>query len=147
MVPREPTTIAYIAGLIDGEGCIGRSNGHWRVQVGMTDAAIIAWLAEMGGSYDLERLAPPRLPLHRWRLLRAADVFAFLEAVAPYLRVKAAPAAEALAELRADLLASPPPPAAGAELLLTVAPGPGGSIVVAGELEGDGGDLLVFPGA
>ena len=94
------TDIAYLAGLIDGEGYIGikklkptnrrRSPSYQaRIQVRMVEEAAIAFLAEtLGGSYYLESAhAANGRPLFCYQ---ASDAKAerVLRTVLPYLRVK-----------------------------------------------------------
>lgn len=95
----EPTTLAYLAGLIDGEGYIGIKKAHRkdavsaiyheRIQVRMVHEGAIKLLADtLGGNYYLEKphIANGR-PLYCWQ---ASDLLAsrILEAVLPYLIVK-----------------------------------------------------------
>ena len=93
------TTLAYLAGLIDGEGYIGIKKGqrkdcaaasyHARIQVRMVDEPAIALLTqELGGRYYYERAAAgTRRALYCWQ---ASDALAerILRAILPYLRVK-----------------------------------------------------------
>lgn len=87
------TDLAYLAGLIDGEGYIGvkrsRDSFSARIQVRMVDEPAIAFLAAtLGGTYYREREhAANRRPLY---CFQASDLKAetILRAVLPYLRVK-----------------------------------------------------------
>lgn len=95
----QETTLAYLAGLIDGEGYIGvkRTNRkdatspiyHERIQLRMVHEGAIALLAEtLGGSYYREKPhANNGRPLFCWQ---ASDALAarILERVLPYLLVK-----------------------------------------------------------
>lgn len=104
------TTLAYLAGLIDGEGYIGikksnRSPGpiyHERIQVRMVHEEAIALLAEtLGGNYYRERPhADDGRPLYCYQASdrKAANI---VLALLPYLRVKRL-AALNLLELRAS---------------------------------------------
>lgn len=88
----EPTDVAYLAGLIDGEGYIGvKRSGrsfHARIQVRMVDEPAIAFLRDtLGGSYYREKEQPGRRPLYCWQASDAAAA-RILHAVLPYLRVK-----------------------------------------------------------
>ncbi len=96
-IPQEATLLAYIAGLIDGEGYVGVSDGRWIVQIGMTDRGVMDWLRGFGGSWRAERMNQKWKELYRWRVLRCRDVLALLTAVRPYLRTKAKAADEAIA--------------------------------------------------
>ena len=95
----EPTTLAYLAGLIDGEGYIGIKKArrkdavspiyHERIQVRMVHEGAIRLLADtLGGNYYLEQphARGGRL-LYCWQ---ASDALAarILTAVLPYLIVK-----------------------------------------------------------
>lgn len=95
------TDIAYIAGVIDGEGYIGikkagtpradrRTPGYIAmVQVKMVDEPAIRFLAEtLGGWYYLQKPSARKgRPLYCWQVShKAADTV--LLAVLPYLRVK-----------------------------------------------------------
>lgn len=93
------TTLAYLAGLIDGEAYIGIKKSqrkdaaapsyHARIQVRMVDEPAIAFLThELGGRYYHERpAAGMRRALYCWQ---ASDALAerILRALLPYLRVK-----------------------------------------------------------
>ena len=106
------TDIAYIAGILDGEGYIGIKRDsvrrdcasrsyHARIQVRMVDEPAIAFLAEtLGGWYYAEKahLVNGR-PLFCYQASDAAAV-AVLRTVLPYLRVKRG-AADIVLELRA----------------------------------------------
>lgn len=107
--PLEPTTFAYIAGIIDGEGCLhalcrlrrkSKNPSGRRVDfekalvVGMTDGAIIHWLGEVTGVGTVRRLSmDKRRPYGRqaweWRLQGARQIVALLRAIRPWLRTKA----------------------------------------------------------
>lgn len=93
------TDIAYLAGIIDGEGYIGIKKTRRkecvsptyqaRIQVRMVDEPAIAFLAQtLGGSYYEEQ---PRVPKGRpLYCFQASDARAeaILRAVLPFLRVK-----------------------------------------------------------
>lgn len=102
-------TLAYIAGLVDGEGCLhaavqkrlaARNVTGLRVDftkcvtVQMTDRSVIEWLAEVTGVGTVTRHAPSKRrcgtkPIWNWRILGAGPIVQFLRAIRPYLRVKA----------------------------------------------------------
>jgi hypothetical protein len=100
-------TLAYLAGLIDGEGYIGikkmtrhdcaAPSYHARIQVRMVDEPAIALLAhELGGKYYHERTATGlRRALYCWQV---SDALAerTLRALLPYLRIKRRNAEEVL---------------------------------------------------
>jgi hypothetical protein len=96
-------TLAYVAGLLDGEGslCIGmsraksagRAPSYW-LQVGITntDRALMDWLlATFGGHISDNSHAPTKRqysPCWAWRIMGTQAV-PFLEALKPYVRIKA----------------------------------------------------------
>jgi hypothetical protein len=111
------TELAYIAGLIDGEGYIGIKRSqpyqhltgrvnpgyHARLCIKMVEESAIRFLAEtLGGWYFEEKRPNGGLSKRRLFSYQATDKAAaeVLRAVLPYLRVKRANA-EAVLELRA----------------------------------------------
>lgn len=108
----ENTTLAYLAGIVDGEGYIGIKKSpprrdtvspgyHERIQVRMVDEPAIALLAAtLGGNYYRE--APHAAQGRPLFCYQASDAKACLVLLAlyPYLRVKR-PDAEAVLEMRA----------------------------------------------
>lgn len=93
------TDLAWAAGIVDGEGCIGLSrisNAHWslRVAVGNTDIRMINKLKGcFGGSVRLQNKKPgkdgfKRKPLWVW-VLYGAKAESFLVSIMPYLCNKA----------------------------------------------------------
>lgn len=103
------TTIAYIAGLIDGEGCISHQRmryAGWRLDVSqLTETGLVAWLIEQTGVgiQQTNRQRAGMRPVSAWRVARLAEVLDVLTATLPYLRVKKARATEALTDLRLRL--------------------------------------------
>ena len=104
-LPIEQTELAYLGGLIDGDGCITRRNpirGYWSVKVSMMDKEIIDWLtANVGGTESTQQKKNRTRLLYAWHLSRQAHVREFLLAIAPYLKVHAKQrrALEAIAEI------------------------------------------------
>lgn len=97
-----PTDLAYLAGIIDGEGCLGihyqkggrsRTRTYYpRVTVGSTNRAVLEWIHEQlsGTFWALSPSSNTRGKKSAWywgiggeRLIR------LLEALEPYLRIKA----------------------------------------------------------
>ncbi len=88
-----PEELAYLAGIVDGEGCIGvwqNANGSHRgaLEIGSTSAALMEWLsARLGGSVIGPRVRAGRRNWYRWRLSgRAAG--ALCARLLPYLVIK-----------------------------------------------------------
>jgi hypothetical protein len=108
-LPTDAATVAYVAGLFDGEGSVVRyenGRGTWIAQIGMTDLPLMKWLAGFGGTLTVEpagrgRDGHHRLALHRWRITAQAEVAEFLSAVMPYLRVKRERSIQAIGEIAA----------------------------------------------
>jgi len=99
-----PETLAYTAGLIDGEGNIGvqgikpaghhkRPNHYLVVRISMCDLPIIEWLHDTFGGFVTTRTNHPsrqnnnRRPQWAWAIY-SSDAQIFLEQVLPYLQVK-----------------------------------------------------------
>ena len=94
--------LAYIAGFLDGEGCIGYYDAsqtshnrpsyfHAAVNVCNTDPKVIFWLREvtgMGRSHIIRFKDGKRRTAYQWQIGRKQDVIDFLSAIRPYLRVK-----------------------------------------------------------
>jgi hypothetical protein len=88
------TELAYLAGIIDGEGCLSMGNVHTgvyttQIYIGNTDARVIEWLYRtFGGSIALRPSPNPKhKPLWRW-LASGKNLNVLLQAVLPYLIVK-----------------------------------------------------------
>lgn len=91
--------IAYLAGMIDGEGCIHihrPSNSHRprarvRLQVSQKKREVLDVLAARAGVGKVYRIVPKgkgRTPTHVWVVNRQRDVWPLLDLVEPYLIVK-----------------------------------------------------------
>jgi hypothetical protein len=92
-------TASYVAGLLDGEGCIeiqkrndnNSKNGYYycpRIRVCMTNKEIIEWLKSFGGWTEKERVRDNRKTAYTWCISGAKLTKAFLDKVYPYLKVK-----------------------------------------------------------
>jgi len=85
--------LAYLAGLIDGEGCVGtyRSGKHmyFTIEIKMTSEAVIDWLVENFGGYKHARPSTNRRwqDQYRWRI-RGRDAEKLYERISPMLLVK-----------------------------------------------------------
>lgn len=108
--------VAYLAGIIDGEGCINLNKKHangrkstWRIRVQMNDREALLLLHDtFGGSlegFETNGYQPPsrrgtnRKPIFVWNLNRQSSVEAALRCLLPYLRVKRKKAEDALAQI------------------------------------------------
>jgi len=89
------TELAYIAGLIDADGCISASKFkskysyvYVRVRVCMTDKSVIDFLASrVGGRTCIMKRRPPRRPIFQWQLCGRSNMV-FLQRLHPYLLIK-----------------------------------------------------------
>lgn len=90
------TAKAYIAGIIDGEGCIAitRSGTHYniRVVIKTTSEPLAKWLIESTGlgqriQYRKDKRKTERLPCFEWRVF-SNQALSLLAAVYPYVVVK-----------------------------------------------------------
>ena len=105
-----PTTLAYVAGLFDGEGSIvigcghqkqRRVTPHYWLQVGITntDRELITWLHHTLGRHISDNMHCPtkrhQRPCWAWRIM-STQALPFLRALMPYLRVKQAQASIAV---------------------------------------------------
>lgn len=104
-VPDSVTSLAYLAGLVDADGCISikTSKGYHtiKIHVANTDMGMIDWLIEnVGGSvHKTEKSTDEWADLYNWELYgeNAAKV---ISAIKPFLSVKGGQAEVAL-EMRA----------------------------------------------
>jgi hypothetical protein len=91
----EPLTeakLAYLAGIVDGEGFfqVSLKTNTFGLGVGVTDRVLIEWLRrEIGGRayFDISHTAGNRL-VHRWFVSRQADLLSLLPELRPYLVIK-----------------------------------------------------------
>jgi hypothetical protein len=110
-----PVQLAYLAGLLDGEGCItackrgrtlktGTPQYEVVVSIGMVDQTAILWALQTTGlgsirSFDNGRYNKNWSVCHQWQVY-SRDAAALLERVLPYLQIKRRQA-ELLIELTA----------------------------------------------
>ena len=87
--------LAYLAGILDGEGCLKPSKA-WknpscfslRCEVSNTDKDLISWLYKTFGGYTAPiKRSPPQKPQYRWRL-RVPEMKLIIPQVLPYLVTK-----------------------------------------------------------
>lgn len=94
------TDLAYLAGFLDGEGCIsgttggrykeGRSRPYYtRVVIGQKDPTPLLWIQRrFGGRVFEQKRKPPYTSSFRWILNKQEDIEALLPLIIPYLIVK-----------------------------------------------------------
>ncbi len=94
---KQAVLLAFVAGIIDGEGCIsihrnkGRGQFYVRISVGMAHENTIKLLQEtFGGKIGRNERSkyPNAQQIYRWQLSAQAEVRNFLNLVSPYIRVK-----------------------------------------------------------
>lgn len=112
-LPTRQTELAYLAALIDGEGCITRNSKRhgehtWQVVITNTSPELERWLHRIGGRFYYPRRVPStKLPgafrkqTFEWKVFRAWDVYRVLSAVLPYLVIKRARALQVVQEIEA----------------------------------------------
>ncbi len=109
-VPSDPLALAYLAGIIDGEGCLSRNSRQetftWQLTVTNTSSALQEWLRPIGGNFYYPKPVPStaragqmRKPRFEWKLTAAWDIFRLLTAVEPYLVIKQRKAQEVIDEI------------------------------------------------
>ena len=89
-IPVTEVDCAWLAGFFDGEGCIigvfsKRKGYHLLVSIGQKDERPLLWIKRRFGGWIERGKEGGRV--HMWRTSHA-NARAFLEAIAPYLRVK-----------------------------------------------------------
>jgi len=103
-IPKDRETLAYLAGLFDGEGSVtAKIRQHPKtgsylasvVSITNSDYRLMEWLKRTlkGGRIHKVRHSDknplkPTKPCYRWEIARVLDVLPFLEAIQPYLIVK-----------------------------------------------------------
>ena len=92
-IPNDVCKIGYMAGIIDGEGCLYLKKGEkesYSVQVANTSKDLMCWIQKEFGGFTT-RYEPPR-PNHKvlytWRIGNILGVRDILCAVIPYLVIK-----------------------------------------------------------
>lgn len=84
---------AYLAGFVDGEGCMyaDRKACAVRVMVGNTNEAIIRWVHRTVGAgsvFQRKKTSTNRVPLFVWQVSNAHDCREVLNYIRPYLKIK-----------------------------------------------------------
>lgn len=90
-----PEQIAYLAGIVDGEGSFvlhyhaRRSKYSSQLQIGNTDLRLLQWIvSNFGGSvYPEHRESPRHKPIWRW-ISHSESLTDLIESILPYLIVK-----------------------------------------------------------
>lgn len=107
-LPESIADLAYIAGIVDGEGSIVRhcstAQMKWILTVVNTDRPLIDWLGTFGGRVYTRTSIKKNLgskPIYAWNVQAQRDVLAFLGAIAPFMRIKKDKADRAVAEIGA----------------------------------------------
>ena len=104
-LPTSSVDLAYMAGIIDGEGCVTVNNGSWRVTMDNTDEGLVLWFGSFGGTRP--KSTQPKNPKHKivhyWQVTSNREVYRLLMALLPYLKVKRFKAEVALADLNQRL--------------------------------------------
>lgn len=115
-LPTKSEELAYLAGIVDGEGCISfrQDSGSWTVAVTNTSVELETLLRGIGGLfYYPARRASFKLDgtftkqRFEWKISRAWDVCRLLEALLPYLVIKRERAEQAIQKIRGKFGAPP----------------------------------------
>ena len=106
-LPTEATDLAYLAGILDGEGSITIAESPRnvvRLGIANTNVELMKWLLSIGGGIsECQRKANQKsqTPCYHWQIYSRIDVRSFLAAVVPYMRIK-----RAKAELAIEVISS-----------------------------------------
>lgn len=91
-LPTNPVTLAYIAGILDGEGHIGINivKPSFRVAIVNTNLDLIKWLSDqLGGRIrSLKKTQARHLTCYQWICTSRYNIVPLLKALSPYLIVK-----------------------------------------------------------
>lgn len=88
---------AYLAGLFDGEGCVGYYERMTHnipyhsasLHVCMTDPRPVQWLQAVTGLGKISVTYPKqKRPVFQWQLCKRKDIRQVLEAIRPFLKIK-----------------------------------------------------------
>ena len=109
VLPEDRVKLAYLAALIDAEGCISRNTKvnacTWQVTITNTSVELEAWLRPLGGAfYYVSRRRMTDLghvkQCFEWKVTTAWNIYRLLVAVLPFLVIKRDRAMEALEDIR-----------------------------------------------
>lgn len=123
--PTDPIEIAYLAAMIDAEGCITRNSKvaacTWQVVITNTSPELRSWLEQLGGAlYEPGRSRSEKAKQngwkkqYEWNVSPAWNVYRLLRVVRPYLKIKGARADEAMSDIERRF--GTPPEGVGADL-------------------------------
>lgn len=108
-LPSDVASLAYIAGLFDGEGCLkmqrkvgkrGRDQTTWHLDITNTYEPVIDWLAQFGGAKQTYVYSNRKYKTrHNWVVSRQRSVVQLLNALLPYLQIKRDVALEAIDDI------------------------------------------------
>jgi len=81
--------LAYLAGLIDGEGYLKVEKwGTIRIVIGMTHKETIDWIYDNFGGNITKQVTPKGGPFYVWRMNQGKDLFYLLLLIIPFLITK-----------------------------------------------------------
>jgi len=98
MIPRD-NDLAYLAGIIDGEGSIRFRRGRPFVAIYNSDANLKQWVKDKTGIDPTWQDFRGRVPGWQWCISAAADVYLLCDRLTPFLVVKKADAMAAMDHL------------------------------------------------
>lgn len=92
------TDKAYLAGLLDGEGCVGYYTRHTKgvlyhsasLHICMTDPRPAQWIIQVAGCGRVSFSLKPagRKPVYSWQLCNQPEIRQLLSLIRPFLKVK-----------------------------------------------------------
>lgn len=89
---QSPATLGYLAGIVDGEGCIvaridGRGHLVLRLEIANTSETLMEWLVETFGGRANPRMREMQRTCFTWSVGTGRAV-PILTAIAPYMKIK-----------------------------------------------------------
>jgi len=111
-IPQEEWKLAYIAGIVDGEGNVGyyqnKADKHFMptVSIANTNKQVMDWVVTNIGGHIYTKLQknPKWKTAYIWDLRRTVDVLLLLTAIEPYLIIKKEKAKEVIAICKEHIL-------------------------------------------
>lgn len=102
-MPERDTELAYLAGIIDGEGTIYRLSTRqrrWTVSIATTSEDLLEWLRAIGGrTHEMPQGNLGKKPCWRWEITAARDVRFLLQSIVPYMLIKRSAAKMAIEDI------------------------------------------------